>query len=164
MPILIPTDKTNSYRFMQMYKAYLEEMHKISPSIKGMPDDAIMAYISDKENYASYYITHNDRMVGFIVLNFDERQTFSGHDICIQDCYVQPEYRGKHIAYDAMEQILEKYPDRDFSTYILKNNGIAILFLDGLFVSNDYSDRAAVHKVETNKKPFTFRYWAPYKK
>lgn len=114
--------------FRNFYKNYIKELGKYSKRIKNQPVTINEFYeIETNPLLERYFITNeNQEPIGFCLLGFGQN-TQPGTDWFIAEFYIEPNYRRKHYAENAISQHLTTHPGK-YCYFVLKNNKNAQTF------------------------------------
>lgn len=121
--------EANKELFENLFNYYLYELSAYSQEDIGTEGtfemEDISPYYRDERLYP-YFITFNDRIVGFILITsppYVAREV----DYSVQELFILPKYRGTSIAKEAVMQIFKLYSGR-YEVGMFKSNGRAVKF------------------------------------
>lgn len=128
-PTIQPITDTNKEQFENLFNYYLYELSAYSQEDVGTKGTYEMEDISPyyrDERLHPYFITLNDRIVGFILVT-SPPYVAQGVDYSVQELFVLPKYRGTDIAKDAVMQIFTQHPGK-YEVGMFKSNVKAVKF------------------------------------
>ena len=141
----------------EMCKNYLADLSRYRDLAQD--DEEIKDACCEAGHRRDFFITLDNKPIGFVMLG-DFPNSFSKHDLYIQEFFIKNEYRQKGYGREAVKRITETFKDFDFSLFIIEKNSPAIRFWDTVFMQLSYENRLAAANVETSTwDHMTFRYF-----
>ncbi|BFH13788.1 GNAT family N-acetyltransferase [Paenibacillus melissococcoides] len=143
--------------FLNLYNLYLYELsaytgEDIQPDGTFELSDTHL-YI-DRNELHPYFITYDDQLAGYILLCWPPYVP-SGIDYSIQELFVLKKYRGKNLASEAVNAVLNRFPG-SYSVEQLKNNIAAVRFWKKFYKEQKIDFREREDSIELEGLPGTY--------
>ena len=154
----VKIDQNNECEFVKMYPQYVQILQNYDSTIS-LPSEKNTRSRMNRSNSNVYLLQHEERYVGFIILGFGITNSFSGHDMFIEEFYIKPEYQRKRLGSLAIIELIKTYPDCDFSAFIIENNQAARAFWENTFARCGYIERTQFGQIVAKCDNLLFKYW-----
>lgn len=154
----IKVNSTNDCDFLEMYPEYVAILQKYDGDIE-IPTEYSTKLRYKLDNSEVYLLQHQENIVGFVILGFGLKNSFSGHDIFIEEFFIKSEYQRARLGSLAVMELVKKYSDCDFSAFIIENNIIAQNFWEITFARCGYIERTLAGHITAKYENLLFKYW-----
>lgn len=155
----VETDGNNETEFFKMYPEYVNILREYDAEISATTMSEMKTRLR-LPNSKVYLLQYHDDTVGFIILGTGFENSFSGHDIFIEEFFIKPEYQRKGFGRLAIIALIKAYPKADFSAFIIQNNEPAQAFWEETFAYCGYVERTLFgHITATAYGNLDFKYW-----
>lgn len=145
--------------YISLCKSYIFELQQFDSSIQTKLENEILETLNS-EFSEKFLITDNDEVIGFIIIGYGLENSFSGKDKFIEEFYIKKTLQRKGFGKKAIDELCKKYPNSDFSAFIINNNSPAISFWESAFDTDKYSERCFAGNINATSDNLIFKYWA----
>ena len=154
----VKINQNNESEFIKMYKEYVQILHNYDSTISLPPENNARTRLNLPHSKV-YFLQYEKNIVGFIILGFGFNNSFSCHDIFIEEFFIKPEYQRKRLGSKAIIALVKKYPKHDFSAFIIENNKVAQEFWETTFARCGYVERTLAGHITAKCDNLLFKYW-----
>ena len=155
---LIKVNDQNKNEFFKAYPEYIKALQKFDPSIQ-TPTMYEMKIRLELMCSEVFLLRHNNETIGFAICGFGFDNSFTGRDVHIEEFYILPEFQRDNLGTKAVGEIIKRYPESDFSAYVIKTNEVAKAFWDVTFAKYGYCERTQFGGITATNGNLQFRYW-----
>lgn len=145
--------------YIALCKSYIFALQQFDSSIQTKTENEILETLNS-EFSEKFLIIDNNETIGFIIIGYGLENSFSGKDKFIEEFYIKESLQRKGYGRKAIQELCERYPNSDFSAFIIKNNEPAINFWKTAFDENKYSERFSAGNITATSENLIFKYWA----
>ena len=154
----VKIDKNNECEFIKMYPQYVQVLQNYDSTLS-LPSEKSTRSRLTRSDSKVYLLQHEENIVGFVILGFGISNSFSCHDIFIEEFYIKPEYQRKRLGSLAVIELIKKHPEFDFSAFIIENNQAAKEFWETTFARCGYTERTQFGQIVAKCDNLLFKYW-----